>query len=246
MKRFVTAHQKADDDKTGIASGRASASAHARTSALIDETEVKSESKMKPRASFSTFTGLFSPGGRRRTFTSQGLSANAQTIKDMLSLASLKSYGELDDASARLDSGLSDDGSDSENERAATRPKMLSQPSGMIKPQALDDSDVTESTDLSERSLHESSTHSLPASSPNVPRRRMSAGPPSSPFVIRKDKEGSTTKWVAADSISAPYLELNIQPSNKRSSNRNRRRRSTRSAPSGSTAREKQKTTSTS
>ena len=242
MKRFVSVSQRAEEaDKAGSAAcERASASKESNCEAGAEhETETKKESRMRPRASFSTFTGLLSPAGRRRTFTSQRLTSNAQTIKDMLSLATLKSYGELDEASDQLESGLSDDGSDSESGQQDGRHKMLTQPSGIIKGQGLDDTDLTESTDLSERSLHEWSTQSLPISPPTQPRRRMSVGAPSSPFVVRKDKEGSATIWVTTDALSAPHLELNIQLSNKRSSNRNRRRRSTRSAPSISTPSEK-------
>ena len=240
MKRFVSASQRADTDKAGCDDcERASAIDSSCAAVAENEAEVKNDSRIRPRASFSTFTGLLSPAGRRRTFTSQSLTSSAQSIKDMLSLASLKSYGELDEVSDQPESGLSDDGSDAESGRVGGRPKMLYQPSGIIKGNGLDDTDLTESTDLSERSLHEASARSLPNSPPTQPRRRMSASAPSSPFVVRKDKEGSTTKWVTTDSLSAPHLELNIQLSNKRASHRNRRRRSTRSAPSITTPSEK-------
>lgn len=186
------------------------------------ESKASEDDEKKRRSSFSKITSLLSPTSRRQAINQNNI-ASARGIKGLLNPPDLTNYGELEDSMSLLEIGVSDQSSESAHGDHLGR---LLEQSG----KEADETEVTDAMDFSDKSLLGSSSHSVVACSPSTaPRRRASA--PSSPYVIRKDKRGSSTKWVkSSDELCKPYLELNIQVGNKRSSNRNRQRRSSRSS----------------
>jgi hypothetical protein len=132
----------------------------------------------------------------------------------------IKSFRLDSDSSQRSLQGCVELADDESIDCEQEQPKKTNQSTGDVM-------DETEAMDMSAESVSALSPQTLMVTAQTISkapfRRRVSQ----SPFVIRKNRQGSTTKWVPSPTDDGePYLQLNIQACNKGGYNRTRRQRS--------------------